>query len=295
MQRRQRAPRRQAPLTGGWSFSDIVKEINPSGLALDIVKNLVPKSFNLEAAKRLAIPVSAMIWGISKGRADVPYPKSMPPKRIVWEMVAATYINAPPMPIKAAAKGKWWVVRERSQTMILYELDPIGRGTRTFVVAIRGSADLGDVRADIMIAINRLATSDRYNDDEKQLKQWRAKYADDKPQNWFAVGHSLGGAIADSFIKKGLIEAAVSYNPAIEPHELKSLKNYRIYMHDDPLWALMGSHSDYGEVRGNPKRPVSMDAHGIANFKGGVALLSTTPPLRQVSFQRPARSRALIW
>lgn len=235
-----------------------------------------------------------MIWGNSKGRADVPYPKLMPPKSIVWQMVAASYINAPPMPIKDV-KSAWWIVRERTQTMILYELFPSGRGDRTFVVAIRGSADLGDVRADIMIALNTLTKSERYKQDKKQLEQWRAKYADNKPQNWFAVGHSLGGAIADSFIKEGLIESAVTYNPAIEPYALNSLKNYRIYMHDDPLWALMGSHSDYGEVRGDAKRPVSMDAHRIANFKGGVALMSTTPPLRQVSFQRPVRSRAPIW
>ena len=120
-----------------------------------------------------------------------------------------------------------------------------------------------------------------------------SQYADGQPQHWLAVGHSLGGAIADRFIKDGLIESAVTYNPAIEPYALNSLKNYRIYMHDDPLWALMGSHSDYGEVRGDPKKSVSMDAHRIANFKGGV-IVSTTPPLRQLATRKLRRSNAHI-
>jgi hypothetical protein len=111
----------------------------------------------------------------------------------------------------------------------------------TIVVGIRGTkpTDFRDVKADAMIAAGQLESSDRFKDDLNTLQQFQMKYPP-SANDYYGVGHSLGGAILDSFLKKGLLKNGVSYNPAIQPQNLSdtNIPNERIFAENDPLYAL---------------------------------------------------------
>ena len=96
-----------------------------------------------------------------------------------------------------------------------------------YVVGVRGTNDLEDVKADVSIPFGIKNTS-RFKKDEKTLREWKASH----PGSYTGVGHSLGGAILDELINDGLIESATSYNPAMGT---ETGKNKRIYAEHDPL------------------------------------------------------------
>jgi hypothetical protein len=113
----------------------------------------------------------------------------------------------------------------------------------TIVVAIRGTkpTDVDDVSADGMIALGNLEGSKRYKEDLNTLQQFQVQFPPSQ-YDYYGVGHSLGGAILDMFLKRGLIKNGVSYNPAVQPQDFQNttLPNQRVYMESDPLYALMG-------------------------------------------------------
>jgi hypothetical protein len=115
----------------------------------------------------------------------------------------------------------------------------------TIVVGIRGTkpTDVDDVKADAMIGVGQLESAPRYMRDLQTLQQFQLTYPPSQ-YDYYGVGHSLGGAILDMFLKKGLIKNGVSYNPAVQPQDFANttLPNSRVYMESDPLYALMGKN-----------------------------------------------------
>lgn len=113
----------------------------------------------------------------------------------------------------------------------------------TIVVAIRGTkpTDSGDLAADGLIALGQLETSDRYKRDLNTIQQFQTQYPPSQ-YDYYGVGHSLGGAILDMFLKRGFLKNGVSYNPAVQPQDFQntSLPNQRVYSESDPLYAIMG-------------------------------------------------------
>jgi len=111
----------------------------------------------------------------------------------------------------------------------------------TMVVGIRGTVptDPTDVLADASTAVGQLEQSTRFQKDLADLTQFQNKY----PPNlydYYGVGHSLGGAILDLFLTKGLLKSGRSYNPAIQPQNFRntSIANDRVYAENDPLYNL---------------------------------------------------------
>lgn len=146
------------------------------------------------------------------------------------------------------------------------------------VVGIRGTKEYRDVATWPTIPFNSLASTDRFKDDLQTL----LRFQKDHPVNqyeYFGVGHSLGGAILDQFIKMGLIRKGVSYNPAIQSEDVRSnIPNHRIYRQGDPLYSVMGQFSPSPELRTksfwetllsyiNPFD--SYYSHKLSNFVGG--------------------------
>ena len=135
---------------------------------------------------------------------------------------------------------------------------------RTIIVGIRGTNanDFRDIKADVGIAFNTLKTTKRYKADFKDLSRF-----EHRGFTYYGVGHSLGGAILDALIDDGLIEKGVSFNPAVEPLNLRNdsyLKNRRIYITRDPLYRTEGFLAKGAEVRiGNEGE----FAHNLSNFK----------------------------
>lgn len=131
----------------------------------------------------------------------------------------------------AAKKVCNWDLVAETPTLKIYKSD------NDVVVSIRGTFDSRDVEADATIPINSLHLSSRFKDDEKFLTNFKQQNPDLK---YYGVGHSLGGAILDLFLHKGLISEGQSYNPAIQPHDFNAtLPNHRIFMSGDPLYTLV--------------------------------------------------------
>ena len=215
--------------------------------------------------------------GWTEPRIVTPYPEEMPPKSTLWKMEDASYEPAE----KAPKEIDGWELIKTTTTLKFYKKDDI------IIVAIRGTADKKDLKADFQIAFNALHTSKRYLEDVKIMNEVFKEYSK-QGVKFYAVAHSLGGAIADLFIKAGFVRKAVSYNPAVEKPALESDKNYRIYMVNDPLFNTMGKYSKIGEVRSQKgvskfdsvASVQSLKAHLMTNFKGG-KLMGGMPPKRK--------------
>jgi hypothetical protein len=108
----------------------------------------------------------------------------------------------------------------------------------TIVVGVRGTYGASDIAADSLIALNKLSTSSRFKNDLRTLQSVLRSYPA-STYDYYGVGHSLGGAILDIFLKMGLIKRAVSYNPAIQPQDIKGqVANERVYSENDPLYKI---------------------------------------------------------
>ena len=137
---------------------------------------------------------------------------------------------------------------KKTPTMALYKKD------NEFVVSIRGTSELDDVKADLTLPFNKLNTSGRYKKDLEIIKKWKHEYPSAK---WTGVGHSLGGAILDEFIREGLVESGTSYNPAIQPGNIRP-ENERLHALGDPLYIPFIGSKIVGRRALNP--------HSLENF-----------------------------
>jgi hypothetical protein len=206
--------------------------------------------------------------------APLPEPPIPPPPAIT--------INKPPMPslkvMKMIADASYEKVVQPQNipdgfTLVQYN-DTLkffrDLGSNMFVVGIRGTADARDLKADALILLNKAEGSARYTEDLATLKAFQAQYPVSQ-YTYYGVGHSYGGFELDGFIKAGLIEKGVSYNPAIAQEDFKNVplsdKNYRIYSSGDPLYKLMGQFDSPKEVR-QPAAPSWTER--LANFVPGV-------------------------
>ena len=173
---------------------------------------------------------------------------------------------------------------EQTPTLRFYVDD----AAKTVVVGIRGTqkTDINDLAADVSLALGNLEQSTRFKNDLAALKSFQARYP---PSEWdyYGSGHSLGGAILDSFLDLHLLKSGLSYNAAVQPQHLRdaSLPIDRIYAENDPLYALAKPFlAREPEVRA-AKRDLpkniptrlpfvsnlvdSMQGHRLSQFEGG--------------------------
>lgn len=161
-------------------------------------------------------------------------------------------------------------------TLVFYKKD------NSIIVGIRGTADARDTRADLLIPLGQLNTSVRYAEDLNVMKKIHEQYPNCV---YYGVGHSLGGAILDRFLGLGLLNQAVSYNPAVEKGYFDNTNNKRIYIASDPLYNTMGRFASNVEVRDQPNQSLlkkaltntsalgltykTVSSHLLSNFVGG--------------------------
>jgi len=218
-----------------------------------------------------------------------PYNDSnIPSKSVMYQMERASYAS-PQADSQPQIPG--WDQVFKSPTLNIFK--PVD-AAKIFVVAIRGTADFTDFKAWLPTIWNGLEGTNRWAKDYNDLTQFQEVYSPHE-YTYYGVAHSLGGEILDQFIKKGMIKAGISYNPAIQtsdiPDEDLAKKNYRIYASGDPLYKLMGRWNHPSEVRQSPTswfdtfKPFLLDAftgykqHILANplFQGGA--VPTNPKL----------------
>jgi len=172
-------------------------------------------------------------------------------------------------------------------------LMPFSKGIKCYkkgndiVVAVRGTADVRDIQADLQIVYSGITKSSRYKEDIKVIQQVQSQYPKSQ-YNYYGVGHSLGGAIVDELIANGYVLEGLSYNPAVDLIKFRSNPlHHRVYNEDDILYNLMGRFTKNPEVRQNKMSWVqramnlvpfgklgnSVKAHLLSNFVGGVVHL----------------------
>jgi len=182
-----------------------------------------------------------------------PYNDSnIPTKPILFKMAQGSY--KPPQSdvgnSDSAVPG--WNIVFKTPTLTIYKPDD---DADVFVVAIRGTADFTDFKAWVPTIWNGLEGTNRWTKDYNDLKQFQDVYSPHE-YTYYGVGHSLGGELLDQFIKKGMIQSGISYNPAIQTSDIPDAelakKNQRIYASGDPLYKLMGRWDHPAEVRQSP-------------------------------------------
>lgn len=187
----------------------------------------------------------------------------LPPTSVLQQMVKVAYDGG-------TVNG--WTILKRTPTLTFFQ-----RG-ETVVIAVRGTYDKRDIRADLAIPLDNLENTDRFKEDLATVQQ----FVQQNPNyRYYATGHSLGGAIIDKLLQLSLVKDAISFNPAIEPSDYqKGDRHRRIYLESDPLYKLMGKNAVGTEVRPSkfsllrsiPGVGQILDtalSHSIDNFVGG--------------------------
>lgn len=195
---------------------------------------------------------------------------SIPSNSILWQLENESYEKNPKKNV-----DKWLLLNPYSDGIKCYLQNNI------IVCAIRGTADLKDIQADLRIANGSLYKSKIYLEDKRTLLDIQAQYPKEQ-YYYFGVAHSLGGAILDQFLHEGLLIKGVSYNPAVELKYINNNNNHRIYNEYDPLYKIFGKIASNVEVRKNnsifkkvlnltpyANIALSLKSHLLSNFKGG--------------------------
>lgn len=112
------------------------------------------------------------------------------------------------------------------------------KGARLFAVRGMRPSDSQDRAACLSLITNELKDSARYIKDKAFIKKHRVLGVKN-----ILVGHSLGGAIVDQLIDDGEFTRGLSFNPAIQPKDLRKTANRRLYNRDDFLYLLIGKYS----------------------------------------------------
>lgn len=205
--------------------------------------------------------------------------KNMPTNEILHMIISNAYNKVADESINDMKNDGWDIIKPYTETIKPY----LNESTKTIVLGVRGTADFKDVLADLKIATNNLKGSKRFNNDLDFIKKLQKIYNPNE-YTYYAVGHSLGGAIVDELLNQNLIKQGISYNPAVEDKYLNNKNHLRIYNEGDMLFNIMGKYSSNQEVRKNPKsffkRLLGLTEltkagqgiyyHLLNNFKGGL-------------------------
>jgi hypothetical protein len=213
-----------------------------------------------------------------------------------------------PSPEVSVELAKWDVVKPFGNTQPLdggaYNTDTMRfyKNGETIIVVIRGTRNLDDVAADLTIKSNKLNTTERYKTDEQKLKEVQMQYPYSK-YGYYGVAHSLGGAIMDRFLEKGLLNNGISFNPAVEPKNYTNPSglNQRVYNKNDIVYNWFGKNikpDTYKEQHGTPKlgrevEPIILEDNQMGPLKSLLAHKMDSFNPKQVANALPQSPRAL--
>jgi hypothetical protein len=210
-----------------------------------------------------------------------------------------------PPPEVAMELANWQLVRPIGKTIPLSdgmfntETMRFYKNELTIIVVIRGTRNLSDLKQDFSIAKNKVDTIERYRTDKAKLLEVQSiYYHSPETFSYYGIAHSLGGALMDRFIKEGLLDAGISFNPAVEPKNYSddSGRNQRIYNRNDAVYNWFGKNvkpDGFKEWYGEPKlgaevEPIVLEdeatgplkrlnAHRMASIDSGQFIRSVSP------------------
>lgn len=280
----------------GHSLAELAK-------ASGVSRKVLQEVYNRGIGAYKTNPRSVRMKGSFKKNVDAPLAKKLSKEQWAMARVYSFLDGNPkhdedlrgggPMPgrgdLQVAAEGAYRGAPQNIGTLVKVRETPTlvfyrDRHQNTMVVAIRGTVptDPKDLVADAAIVVGQLERTPRFQNDLRLLKEVQAQYPPSQ-FDWYGVGHSLGGAILDLFLKSNLLKRGVSYNPAVQPQSLvgDTKRNERIYQEGDPLYQLIGRFTN-PEVRPGKKKPSFwgnlpyvgpaidyLQEHGLGNFVGG--------------------------
>jgi hypothetical protein len=193
---------------------------------------------------------------------------ALPSRSILHQLAKASYEERPEHVVDDGKEA--WHLLHRTPTLAFYA--PGDLNDHRIVIAVRGTNDFRDVRADVSIAFGRLEHSRRWKEDEREVRLFQASH----PQSqwtYYGVGHSLGGAICDLLLKHGYITQAFSYNPALASAahlaETPDQKHTRVYEKSDPLGRIGRAFGLQGAEIQDKGAETTLGAHRLSNFEGG--------------------------
>jgi len=162
-------------------------------------------------------------------------PPSVASRETLGNMAEDAYKADPPKLLDG------WELVHTSPTIKAY------RKGNIIIIEVRGTVptDFNDLKADAVIPASVLNTTKRYKIDVEEIKKIKRRFPRDF---YYAVGHSLGGAIVDNLINDGWVREGLSFNPAVESKFYDLTLNKRISHKDDPLLALMTNRAKGTEV-----------------------------------------------
>jgi hypothetical protein len=216
-------------------------------------------------------------------------PFDMPPLHDLSQMVASTYKTDPP-------DIQGYTLLSKTPTVSFFQ---VNKKKNVIIIALRGTSfsDINDISADLRIVkdivedantARSIRNSRRYIDDVAAIKAFQSDASQYLPRPsakmvYYAVGHSLSGAIIDELLEDGLVSSAVSFNPAIERINLaKDNNNHRVYLECDVLYSLLGKFITNGNLEVIPKEnPFGATAGPIDTSKGSIKChqIDTVVPL----------------
>jgi hypothetical protein len=205
-------------------------------------------------------------------------PFDMPPLHDLSQMVASTYKKDTP-------DIQGYTLLSKTPTVSFFQ---VNRKKNVIIIALRGTAftDINDISADLGIVktivedantARNVRNSRRYIDDVATIKAFQSNASQYLPRPsakmvYYAVGHSLSGAMIDELLEDGLVSSAVSFNPAIERVNFaKDNNNHRVYLSCDVLYNLLGKFITNGNLEVVEKEnPFGADAGAIDASKGTI-------------------------
>lgn len=230
---------------------------------------------------------------------------NVPDRSSLQQMAKASYKSSPPTMI-----GNSKLIK--STPGIKFYLND-----RTIIVAIRGSQTQDDwLNANVRIPVNQLRTSNRFKQDSQIIREFQRQYPQGEYE-YYGVGHSLGGALLDEFLREGLLDRGLSYNPAIQTQDFDNTnsKNERIYYEGDPLYKTLGQMlKNKPEVRKAPEKKwwekaldyvpgvnniisqgkALLEGHDLDRFEGGRKSPETLTPKNPVPLFKTQLEKAGI-
>lgn len=211
----------------------------------------------------------------TQGTQDFSPMAGLPNNNILQQMASAAY-----KPENAVPAIAGWELLKATPFLKFW------RNGNTIMIGVRGTADAADAVADAKIAGGQLETDQRWLSDKATVEQFQQQYPQSE-YNYYATGHSLGGALVDLLLKYKFVKQGVSWNPAVQTAFYDAPNHKRIYISEDPLYNLMGKYVTRNvEVRQRKKKGEieqalsgisgelgslagTFNAHGIAQFEGG--------------------------
>lgn len=209
--------------------------------------------------------VGAVARGLSTAIDFIPQPKNeiaggaKPTEKIFYKTADFAYESNPPKEVGD------FVLFKNTPTLDAW----INWRDNTIMIAVRGTKDFRDMKANTSLPFNNLRNTQRYKEDRMVIEQIIKQFPP-SAYEYYLSGHSLGGAIVAQLKKDfPLLKDAVVYNSAYQTNDViqedKSIK--KLYTTDDPLYKIAGRSFENKVV-------VPVDSsflHSISGILGRVA------------------------